>query len=544
MHWLKLDGLAVPADGAQIKPHTKTDGLVGEMSGFMTRPLAKEDPRAVAVRFLRENPDLLVADYRPGASKREEPAVLYPARVKRSPIGYHVLVQQAYEGVPVYGGRTALHMTPRRSVYLVTNDVCPEKPVVDLGKARREEIPVEAALESLTQRLPWQGRLLIPPTSRRVFYPSQDGGMRLSWCIDLSLAPCLPIQSREDASTDWRAIVDAFTGEVLDLMELSMDAVGEGSVFYPNPVVALQQPDLDGAAEIPEAAYRTVRLARLDGSGYLRGAYVDTGGTERRVHSAEGHFHFRRGEQGLLEVMAYYFIDSTMAWLREQGWDIFSRPVTVNACAPLGDNSRLLPHGWTILFGRGPVMDAEDASIILHELGHAIQEAQVKDWAACRPGCPVRAMGEGFCDWLPTIFFAEERRTFHRTYIGDWDARGYREPRAYLRRIDSPKTMADYQGEEHADGEIWGAALWDLYRELGGDSDNPKQRQQARALALRLVLTGHQFLADGQRDTLTFAHGLQALLHADRFTQTDIAAPGPHDWLIRDVFAARGIVAD
>jgi hypothetical protein len=60
-------------------------------------------------------------------------------------------------------------------------------------------------------------------------------------------------------------------------------------------------------------------------------------------------------------------------------------------------------------------------------------------------------------------------------------------------------------------------------------------------MAITLALTSHQYLSDGRRETLTFQHGLQALLDADRFTTPDPRKPGPHDTLIRDVFAARGI---
>lgn len=223
-------------------------------------------------------------------------------------------------------------------------------------------------------------------------------------------------------------------------------------------------------------------------------------------------------------------MDTVIDWLRRRRFpDLFDRPLAVNARAPLGDRSRFLPKSWAIMLGEGKVRDAEDASIILHELGHAIQEAQVED------------MGEGFGDWLATLFFAEERHDFHQAYVGDWDSRGYDTPSPFLRRIDTHKTMADWRGQEHEDGQIWSGALWDLYLKLGGDSSKAATRRQARNLALSLVLTSHQYLSDGRRETLSFQHGLQALLDADRFTGKDVTWPGPHEQTIRDVFEARGI---
>ncbi|NWG13702.1 MAG: hypothetical protein HXY20_09225 [Acidobacteria bacterium] len=375
----------------------------------------------------------------------------------------------------------------------------------------------------------------------QVYFP-HDGDLRLAWRIQLSLAAKLPVVSAGDRSADWEAIVDAQTGTVLELLDVSMYAASWGRVFYPNPVVTLQKEDLAWDAPIPASAYRKVRLGRLDGSGYLRGRYADTADTPNRVQQTDGQFLYERTQPQFLEVMAYHYVDQVLNWLRREGWpDLFTKPLRINARAVLGDNSKFLPKSWAVHFGEGNVMDAEDASIIIHELGHAIQEAQVQDWATARAHSPIRAMGEGFADWLATLFFAEPRRGFHSTYVGDWDARGYVPPQSYLRRVDNAKTMDNWQNEEHADGEIWSAALWDLYLGLGGDSADATKRRTARATAARLVLTSHLYLSDGRRDTLKYAHGLDALLTADRFTGPDPTRPGPHEQLIRDVFAKRHI---
>ncbi|MBC7262263.1 MAG: M36 family metallopeptidase, partial [Chloroflexi bacterium] len=452
---------------------------------------------------------------------------------------YHVQLQQMYQGIPIYGGQATVHMTEERSVYFYVSDLHPKTPEIEAGKAG--EISAAEALEAIEIKLPWRNREESEPRCEKIYYPLGDD-FRLAWCIDLSLRAQEPIQSDLDRSSDWRAIVDAYTGDLLELRDLSLYDTAWGYVFYPNPVVALRQENLSHDTQIPDGAYRKVALAGVDNSGFLRGPYADTGKTINRAYEPSKQFFYRRGDSRFLEVMAYCFVTRVMNMLRAQGWpNLFPRPLLIDAQAPLGDNSKFLPSSWELRFGTGKVMDAEDASIILHELGHAIQEAQVPRWADCDKNLPVRAMGEGFGDWLATLYFAEERRAFHPTYVGDWDARGYVTPRTFLRRVDSGKTMANWQGDEHADGEIWSAALWDLYLRLGGDSNRPQTRKAASATALKLVLTSHQYLSDGLRHTLQFKHGVEALLTADRFTSADITRPGPHDQLIRDVFAAREI---
>ena len=90
------------------------------------------------------------------------------------------------------------------------------------------------------------------------------------------------------------------------------------------------------------------------------------------------------------------------------------------------DNGRGALH-----FGDGGVDDAEDADIIVHEFGHAIQNDQ-------NPGCfpageykpqedEAGAIAEGFSDYLAASFFAENENG-NPTYqlqnaacVGDWD---------------------------------------------------------------------------------------------------------------------------
>lgn len=537
----RLSSLSIPLRRVKTQEHSQMKGVIGVVSDFLTPPASNVNPRRLAVQFANANHELLKLPA-PDVSKRAAAEVVpdvQPEQVARSPVGYHVHLQQSYDGIPVYGGRAIVHMTKQRSIYFYTSDLYPEAPEAEMHKG--SVLSAGEALEALAAELPWQGRLRNPPHCEQVYLPHEDA-LRLAWCIDLSLTAQAPVADDLDRSSDWRALVDAQTGTVLELLDVTLYAYSWGRVFYPNPVVQLRQEDLQWDAQLPRSAYRKRRLARLDGSGFLRGPYADTAATSDRVQQDDGQFLYERSEPGFLEVMAYYHVDQVAEWVRRQGFaDLFKQPLHINAHAALGDNSKFLPKSWALQFGEGKVMDAEDASIIIHELGHAIQEGQVPDWATAKRNSPVRAMGEGFSDWLATLFFAEKRRDFHATYVGDWDARGYNPPQTHLRRVDTDKTMDDWQREEHADGEIWAAALWDLYLELGGDRGDAATRQQARKSAAKLVLTSHLYLSDGRRDTLTYAHGLDALLTADRFMNPDPTLPGPHEELIRGVFAQRGI---
>jgi hypothetical protein len=71
----------------------------------------------------------------------------------------------------------------------------------------------------------------------------------------------------------------------------------------------------------------------------------------------------------------------------------------------------------TLTFGTGGVPDAE---LIMHELGHAIQDAQVPDLLA-NGGSALRAISEGFGDYWATSLFADRTSSAWFTFFDEWD---------------------------------------------------------------------------------------------------------------------------
>jgi Zn-dependent metalloprotease len=105
--------------------------------------------------------------------------------------------------------------------------------------------------------------------------------------------------------------------------------------------------------------------------------------------------------------------------------------------------------------------------VILHEYGHAIQDAQVTDFGSSPEG---GAIGEAFGDyWAVTVTDIVAHNGFDVPCVADWDSVSYtRGPSHCLRRVDTDKHYPkDIIGEVHADGEIWSRALWDIRNALG-----------------------------------------------------------------------------
>ena len=257
---------------------------------------------------------------------------------------------------------------------------------------------------------------------------------------------------------------------------------GSGRVFLPNPVQQLgnesltDQKDAD-FAEL-QAAYRTVTLRDLDGSGFLRGKWANiVSETGNRAYSSTNTFAFNRAQDEFEQVMAYFWVTASQRYIQGLGFGVPNgrRPVNMESqdvrINQWGlDNSFQTNHPKDEMrFGKGGVDDAEDAEVILHEYGHAIQDAQVPGFGST---LEAGSIGEGFGDyWAVTVsqVVAGSGALNDPACVADWDAVSYTAgPVHCLRRVDTNKRFpTDVVGEVHADGELWSRALWDIRGALG-----------------------------------------------------------------------------
>jgi Zn-dependent metalloprotease len=156
------------------------------------------------------------------------------------------------------------------------------------------------------------------------------------------------------------------------------------------------------------------------------------------------------------------------------GWEVSRAPhpgVRINQYGV--DNSFATDHPRDEMrFGKGGVDDAEDAEVILHELGHQIHFSQSADFFATTEA---GAISEGFGDyWAATVVEwamaqAGVTELTEPECIMDWDSTSYTPgPIHCLRRLDEDKMYpADLDGEVHSDGEIWSHSLWNLRTAIG-----------------------------------------------------------------------------
>ncbi len=355
--------------------------------------------------------------------------------------------------------------------------------------------------------------------------------------------------------SEWEIIIDAYTKEELqrrDLLAHMPD--GQGLVFDPNPVVSsgdntLRDPNASGScgfAGSPLATIDSQRVSRPLRDLTLSGGQHSLSGPYVRITQRSGSvvnppteanandFNYSSDSADFDAVNVYYHIDTVQRYIRNQLGILTAHPnvMDVDVRTNTSGGAFYSPSADYLGFGgSGPCRPerASDGDVALHEFGHAIQHSQVPGWGS---GGDARAMGEGFGDILACVFFAEFGGGFQREVFEDWifgDVSG-------LRRVDGSKVYpTDLVGQVHSDGEIWSAALWNIYRTIGGDSILQANRLAARDELLRTLILSHHRLASNA----TMPEGAEAFMDENAALEQHRLSNGVD---ILDSFHDRGIL--
>lgn len=478
-----------PVRAAQdVAPLPCAEVITSPLTGTVTTARACEpaapgeaDPEAAARAFLRRYGTALGVD---------DADSLLLLSVRYGLGSAHARFQQTVAGLPVLDAYVSVHLDRNGGVQVVHSSAH-RGLTVDLSTvAVTAEQAAAAATEAVgLARLRREG-----PPPELVVLPGEDGAGQPTWRVMLLAA---------EPQGDWEVLVDATTGAAIKRYNRLIFA--RAQVFMPNPVQQLL-PMPNDAVQPP--ALQAVTLQGLDGSGWLRGEYVDVtaprGYLPATAFAADGNFVYQPGDPRFEEVMVYYHIDATQRYVQSLGYSNRNAP-------PNGIRDRVTyasPHWFAqdqsfysisddaLHFGDGGVRDAQDADIIVHEYAHALHHDQV----ACWGGGEMAAIGEGFADYLAASRFADVGND--PACIGEWDSYGYsRTPPYCLRRLDRElQYPVHFSGDPHADGQMWSRVLWDVRRAAG------------QTVADTLALEANFYMPCGA----TLRDAGRALLDADR----------------------------
>jgi hypothetical protein len=482
-----------------------------EVRGILLRS-PNASPTAIAVSVLVANADLLGLEH----------TDLKRRHVVESLGAWHIIFSQEHDGRHIHRAYVSVHMNRQKEVYLVRNGAVPKRLLpsdarftITLSRARAV---AHRAIrrDPRTTKVVYAAQMWLPKHTR----------LRPSYKFRISVSA---------PAEDWIIYVDAQTGRVVSKYDNLSNATGWALVFNPNPVVSLGdwrrlryrgKPIL----AIPEAAYEKVTLRKIKTSGILEGPRVNV--LSNRLRRPSLTFAYASADRGFEEVMAYYHLDRAVRYIESLGYrgrrTIFGSAVKL----PLRVNARDESYSsWyssaTKEIGFGSVSgvnDAEDGETILHEFGHAVQDAICPEFGQSPEAA---AIGEGFGDYLAGSCFlsrkAAKSRQFLAAAIMSWNAIGWsRSSPPCIRRLDGGKTFKSFDAEKdyHENGTIWSATLWDILQRVGRD------------VADRIIIESHFQLDAHTR----FARAARGILDADRNLFR-----GRHQRALRRIFRRRAI---
>jgi len=347
---------------------------------------------------------------------------------------------------------------------------------------------------------------------------------------------------------NWELLMDAISGDFVAVLDRRTYASRKGYVFWPDPVSSAQDDTLNwNTAESTLNNERTeVSLENLNSpvnNKYkLNGSWVKMVDKESPTFAppeTSGDFKYGAKDRKFLNVMAYYYLDRLITYLRSFGITTYNNTVTGSLdIDPQGmssdDNSHFVvsASGAThIAFGEGGVPDASDPGVILHEYGHALHYFLLGSHSNS-------SYEEGFNDFLAASWLDRyNNHQYQREEVFPWDNC----PSVHwdaTRRVDRNERFDDsgFSGYGfYRKGSVLATALWDIYLNIGGNSTNATVREKAADAMIHLYLEMLVSVQDNEPAT-DLANGL--------ITADDALTGGLYKKVIWDGFHRRGLWSD
>ena len=493
--------------------------------------------KAAALQFLAQQAALF--------KLRPDVADLKLIDQKKSPGGEHFTFQQNYAGVKVFSGKLSVSFDSQGDVSVVGGDYFDE---INLATVK-PEINAQTARQTLFQ---FVGKSTPIPASvnELVVYVDDLNEAHLVYHI------IQPMPGKNGQSATYEAFVDAVFNSIIGTPR-DINKYANGQIYRNgNAMAATGDSNLKDTSPVPLSAYQILPLQGLTSTTGLIGQYCDvytlTAAGNRATPDGNGNYLYTRNTTPSVgakfdAVNTYFYVDFAQRYIQLLGFtNINNRSVRINVNGVTDDNSFYQPNGsgsGDVVLGSGGVDDAEDAEVVLHEYGHAIQDSSKPNiWDGdSTSGFIARtgAMGEGWSDyWAASITTQHfnQAGTIYATALEEWDASSYSSSvPPTIRSITSSKLYPNSVVDEvHADGEIWSSTLWQIRDDFialaGNYALGAKQ-------ADKLFLESHFLLTSANN---TFTDGANAILMAAQnlnYTQAQQEA-------IRNRFNERGILSE
>jgi zinc metalloprotease ZmpB len=494
----------IAPDRTEAPWHMEGNRQVNDLNGFATAifqekyvPQASE-PEAIAREYLMANRAVL------GLSPADISNNLRLHAVRTSETGHTVRLRQYWMGLPVnHNAEITVHVRHNREVDMVLSGFVHGvnlQAVTPTLSSEQAQAVVMAHLGFTNPLERQQSGLMVWHYERKSY---------LVHHLNFNV---------QGITGEWDAYVNATTGEIhkvedvnfyyhhgehhhhgchhnepplpnlpyIGLTAPTVVATGTGNVFNPDPlssaVAAYGGSYVDGAdanAAVLTAQLQNVTLNDIEltaGVYKLAGPYAEIQDFDSPLKGlftqSTSTFNFDRSADAFEAVNCYYHIDNMMRYLSVTlglGTNVLPYQYTTGVrFDPSGangaDNSYYTSGAGRVSFGEGGVDDAEDADVIIHELGHGLH-----DWITVGGLSQVNGLSEGTGDYLAGSYsrhigyWPTTNPAYHWTF--NWDGHN---PFWGGRALNyTPIYPGGLVGQIHADGQIWATANMKIWDDIG-----------------------------------------------------------------------------
>ena len=286
----------------------------------------------------------------------------------------------------------------------------------------------------------------------------------------------------------WRVMVDSAGGQVLRAVDTNHYATGSGRAFLPDPLssatVAYGAPGFSDNSDqdSPEMTAESPFVDLLDitedsGTFSLVGPWAEQLDWDSPFNGDfsqnSSTWDFTRQADAFEAVNVYYHIDAYMRYLNVTlGLDIrpyqYATGVRYDPSGFSGaDNSSYSTGTGRLRFGEGGVDDAEDADVVIHELGHGLH-----DWVTSGGLSQNQGLSEGVGDYAAVAYsrgfpgqWTDSDPAYNWTF--SWDGHNPFWGGRVTNWNDTRTYPDDLTGSIHTDGQFWASCNIDIYEIIG-----------------------------------------------------------------------------
>jgi hypothetical protein len=396
-------------------------------------------------------------------------------KVVESPAGKYVYCQQYINNIPVYATNFVIYINKENVVTYALNEF---RNITKYKDVIKESSITNGEAIKIAQKYLDTKDIIGEPKIELVYFESIDKGLELAWKVNInSLNPL----------GDWLIFVSATDKYIIHSEDIAIYVDVSTKVFNPNPISTAQttygsnsyyKDNNDATNSYLNAQLKTVTLSNIkyeSGIYKLEGTYCKiedienpTGHNINPVITTSGGFtgfNYTRDQTEFEAIMCYYHVDAAGKRVSQLGYNVSGlNAIRVDPHGLSGaDNSHYVSSSNYLAFGDGGVDDAEDADVIWHEYGHAIQNNL--GMGNMSYSGETMSLQEGSSDYW-AVSQKRSLSSYNWGLFADWD--GHNEFWAGRRADLNWVYPTDYV-PGHNGGQIWSSALMKIWGDLGKD---------------------------------------------------------------------------